>query len=266
MFGGFKGIRSTSTGFKVLSGKQPKGFDKVVHYIASFVDTLHARSKATYSSRGIGIYTLLIQSLALLEVVHSALGFVRSPLQTTAMQVASRLLVVWWFVESEPSARTSGWYTSMIGAWASAEILRSSYYLASLLQLLPPRADANRATAIALNVLTYIRYTAFYVLYPLGAGSEWMILLKGFPTYPSKAATLAGSAGWKILKSGRGAPAWRVTFESFKYWIASFDAQAWLRVPFVFIWPASKWSLFPLILRIPLVRLLTVRLQVFMFS
>lgn len=239
LFGSFKNVRTSTTGFKVMQGKQPKGFDKVIHYFASFIDNLHARSKVTYTSRGIGVYTLLIQSIALLEVVHSALGFVRSPLQTTGMQVASRLLVVWWFVESEASARTSGWYASMIGAWSIAEILRSSYYLAALLHLLPPRADAHRATKVVLDTLTYLRYSAFYVLYPLGAGSEWMIMLKGFPSYPSKAATVAGSAGWKILKSGAEARGWVVAFERFKYWIASFNAQAWLRVPFVFIWPAS---------------------------
>jgi len=159
------------------------------------------------------------------------------------MQVASRLLVVWWFVESEPSARTSGWYASMIGAWTFSEMLRSSYYIASLLELLPPRADTNRVTATALNILTYIRYTAFYALYPLGAGSEWMIILKGFPAYPSKVATVAGSAGWKILKSSAGSRGWRVSLERFKYWVASFDTQAWLRVPFVLIWPASLYVL-----------------------
>lgn len=35
------------------------------------------------------------QTLAVLEVVHSLVGIVRAPLVTTAMQVASRLLLVW---------------------------------------------------------------------------------------------------------------------------------------------------------------------------
>ena len=40
------------------------------------------------------------QSLAVLEVVHAALGWVRSPVATTAMQVASRLWSVWGVVEA----------------------------------------------------------------------------------------------------------------------------------------------------------------------
>lgn len=44
------------------------------------------------------IYSPLLtttQSLAVLEVLHSLTGLVRAPVATTAMQVASRLLLVW---------------------------------------------------------------------------------------------------------------------------------------------------------------------------
>lgn len=37
----------------------------------------------------------ITQSLATLEILHSLIGIVRAPLVTTAMQVASRLFVVW---------------------------------------------------------------------------------------------------------------------------------------------------------------------------
>lgn len=42
------------------------------------------------------------QTLAVLEVVHAALGWVRSPLGTVASQVASRLWTVWGVVEAAP--------------------------------------------------------------------------------------------------------------------------------------------------------------------
>lgn len=44
-----------------------------------------------------------IQTAALLEVVHSAIGWVRSPLTTTVMQVASRIIVVWGITDQYPS-------------------------------------------------------------------------------------------------------------------------------------------------------------------
>ena len=47
----------------------------------------------------IGPQTTWIQTFAVLEVVHSLFGLVKSPVQTTAMQVASRLYAVWIVLE-----------------------------------------------------------------------------------------------------------------------------------------------------------------------
>lgn len=55
------------------------------------------KAASTYAS--VGPETVLIQTFAVLEVVHAALGWVKSPLVTTAMQVASRLFLVWGVVE-----------------------------------------------------------------------------------------------------------------------------------------------------------------------
>ncbi|VDO78687.1 unnamed protein product [Soboliphyme baturini] len=40
-------------------------------------------------------YLKLFQTLAVLEIVHSALHIVRSPILTTAVQVFSRLVILW---------------------------------------------------------------------------------------------------------------------------------------------------------------------------
>jgi very-long-chain (3R)-3-hydroxyacyl-CoA dehydratase len=47
--------------------------------------------------------TKIVQTAAALEIVHSLFGFVRSPLLTTIMQVASRLQLVWGIAERFPS-------------------------------------------------------------------------------------------------------------------------------------------------------------------
>ncbi|GAW03914.1 PTPLA-domain-containing protein [Lentinula edodes] len=74
------------------------------------------RRAATTFGR-IGVTTAWVQSCALLEVVHVLLGWVRSPLQTTAMQVSSRLFLVWGIVEQFASVRSNPLYTSMVFAW-----------------------------------------------------------------------------------------------------------------------------------------------------
>ncbi|PVF95434.1 PTPLA-domain-containing protein [Serendipita vermifera] len=243
IFTPFKNIKTTASGFASMVPPKQNALQKSTHFIGAKLHALRERSYSTYSERGIGVYTIIIQNMAILEVLHSYLRLVRSPLQTTVMQVVSRLLVVWWYVESQPAARTSSFYSSMLIAWSFAEMIRSLYYIASLVNLIPPQPNTSRPVAIAINVLTTIRYTAFYVLYPLGAGSEYALLLKGFPSFPSKAAALARKSSWAALNNGRGLPAWRVAFERVRAWIASWDAGAWLRVPFVFIWPISLYIL-----------------------
>ena len=44
----------------------------------------------------------IVQTCALLEVVHAAIGIVKSGTLTTAMQVASRLYIVWAVLDVYP--------------------------------------------------------------------------------------------------------------------------------------------------------------------
>lgn len=53
----------------------------------------------------VGSTTAVVQSAAVLEIVHVLFGLVRSPLPTTAVQVASRLFSVWCLADRFPSVR-----------------------------------------------------------------------------------------------------------------------------------------------------------------
>ncbi|KAG5930848.1 hypothetical protein E4U53_002103 [Claviceps sorghi] len=112
---------------------------------------------------GVGEWTKWTQTMAVLEVLHSLLGIVRAPLATTAMQVSSRLLLVWPIVNTWPFLALSPFYASMLLAWSVTEVIRYSYFALSLAHMLPP-------------ALTWVRYTTFYVLYPLGITSECMLV------------------------------------------------------------------------------------------
>ena len=112
-----------------------------------------------------------VQSLAALEVLHVLFRLVRSPLPTTLMQVSSRLILVWAIVARFPSTHLNPFYTTMVFAWSLTEVLRYTYYALSLMGAqVPP-------------VLTWLRYTTFYVLYPLGAGSEALVTLSTIPEW-----------------------------------------------------------------------------------
>lgn len=121
------------------------------------------------------------QTLALLEVVHSLLGIVRAPFVTTAMQVASRLLLVWAIVYPFPRTTTSSlFYTSMILAWSLTEVIRYSYFALSLARG-PKRPPPTW--------FTRLRYSTFLVLYPVGISSEVRLVYLAAVT-PAAAAAL----------------------------------------------------------------------------
>ncbi|KAI0283807.1 tyrosine phosphatase-like protein, partial [Russula brevipes] len=132
-----------------------------------------------HGARSRGRTTARVQSAAALEVLHVLLGLVRSPLSTTAVQVASRLFSVWGIAAGFPSAQRSPFYASMVLSWALTEVIRYSFYAASLVGWSPRR-------------LVWARYSTFFVLYPTGAGSEALVNLATLPLSWDTYALLRG--------------------------------------------------------------------------
>jgi very-long-chain (3R)-3-hydroxyacyl-CoA dehydratase len=102
-------------------------------------------------------YTSLVQSFAVLEILH-AFTIVKTNPITTMIQVGSRL----YLVAIINMYQTHGALYSMILAWSVTEIVRYGYYFLQLLHQ-------------DWYWITYLRYTMFFVLYPLGAGSEALL-------------------------------------------------------------------------------------------
>ena len=95
-------------------------------------------------------------------------GLVRSPLPTTVLQVSSRLILVWPILTFHPSStQQSVFYSTMLLAWSVTEVIRYSYFAISL-----------QTGGSVPEWLTWLRYNTFYVLYPLGITSEWMLVFK----------------------------------------------------------------------------------------
>ncbi|KAJ5105286.1 Protein-tyrosine phosphatase-like [Penicillium alfredii] len=118
---------------------------------------------------------LATQSLATLEVLHSLVRLVRAPFLTTAMQVASRLLLVWGImapfggeiVGREGSAQLGDYaYLGCVGAWGITEVIRYGFFAITL--------SGNSVPAW----WTWLRYNTFYVLYPIGISSECTLILQ----------------------------------------------------------------------------------------
>lgn len=117
------------------------------------------------------------QTLALLELLHSATALVRSPLFTAGMQIASRLLLVWGILfftpevitRQPPSGVGGAAYGAMLAAWAVTEVLRYGYYALAQLRTLGVGVGVPKG-------LVWARYNAFLGLYPLGIVGECALI------------------------------------------------------------------------------------------
>jgi len=76
----------------------------------------------------------------------------------------------------------------MILAWALTEVPRYAYYALSLAGCGVP------------TWLTWIRYSTFYVLYPIGAGSEALVMLSTIPEWRGDKWAAWGPEDW--VKAG----------------------------------------------------------------
>jgi len=121
-----------------------------------------------FVSEGVAVFLSWTQTLAVLEVFHALIGIVRSNPLTVAMQVASRLFVVWGVVRLFPQSASHQAFSTMVLAWSITELIRYPYYWAQL------RGETPKW-------LEWIRYTFFIVLYPLGASSEMIITYFALP-------------------------------------------------------------------------------------
>ncbi|KAK3692215.1 tyrosine phosphatase-like protein [Podospora appendiculata] len=124
------------------------------------------------------------QTFAIMEIVHALTGVVPAPFFTTAMQVASRLVLMWGIAQPFPGLCASAWYASMLGAWATTEVIRYTYF--ALKQF-----DGGVPAW-----LHWLRYSAFLVLYPIGISSEVAMIVKALV---GPASSLAAWYPWALI-------------------------------------------------------------------
>uniref|UniRef100_A0A224XWW1 Very-long-chain (3R)-3-hydroxyacyl-CoA dehydratase n=1 Tax=Panstrongylus lignarius TaxID=156445 RepID=A0A224XWW1_9HEMI len=106
---------------------------------------------------------LLFQNAALLEVLNVALGFVKSNLGVTFVQVMSRVILVCGALWATPTAPLSYGLPLLLIAWSITEVIRYSFYALNIIGAVP-------------YFLIWCRYTFFYALYPMGVTGELLCL------------------------------------------------------------------------------------------
>merc|ERR1719272_1097949 len=115
----------------------------------------------------IGATLTFFQNLAMMEVLHSVVGAVRSPWSTTLLQILSRVFVVGlgnWI----PALQTSRLLYVIGGAWGLTEVIRYSWY-------------GMNGLGINIKPFTMLRYSTFLPLYPIGVYGELALVLESMP-------------------------------------------------------------------------------------
>ena len=152
-----------------------------LHYIIRWtygliVFLLHVRSSGEWikgSWDAVAFSVTFFQTLQFIEVLHCVIGLVPSDPVQTAMQIISRLVVVWGILRPVEESRLSLGVPMLLTAWSIAELTRYIYYALNIYDIVP-------------SILTWCRYTFFIVLYPTGAGGELLSILAALPTIQAK--------------------------------------------------------------------------------
>ena len=112
--------------------------------------------------------TALFQLISALEIFHAAIGIVGGSPVSALMQWAGRCNVYFAVVRCIPEIQPTIAVGAMCVAWAISEIIRYPWYAAGVAGSCP-------------HWLTWLRYTAFIPLYPVGVVGEMTALYKALP-------------------------------------------------------------------------------------
>lgn len=111
-----------------------------------------------------GVLVRYLQLAAFLEVVHSALGLVPSGVSTTVLQWGGRYHWIAAIVSNIKEVQRLPSVFITFAAWSLSEVIRYPQYALNTLGLCP-------------SWLTWLRYSAFIPLYPIGALSGEVLLI-----------------------------------------------------------------------------------------
>ncbi|XP_031628864.1 very-long-chain (3R)-3-hydroxyacyl-CoA dehydratase [Contarinia nasturtii] len=140
----------------------------LVLLITASRDGLSAVSKSTYKTVGAAMRTS--QALQYLEFLNALVGYTKGSPLFPFLQVTGRNFVLFAVVHAEDRLQEMPVIFMLFLVWSLVELIRYPYYIIALLK-----------KDIAL--LTWLRYSIWIVLYPLGVFAEGTILLRSLPLF-----------------------------------------------------------------------------------
>lgn len=124
--------------------------------------------KETYTS--VGSIMKFVQILQFLEVMHPMFGYTKGNAFIALLQTSGRAFILFCMIECEPRMQTKPVVFYVFYVWSLVEIFRYPYYITQILN-------------VDIPLLTWLRYTVWIPLYPLGFIFEGIIVLRNIPYF-----------------------------------------------------------------------------------
>ena len=159
------------------------------YYTSPYVFSIDLTSRAMDFWKTIEMPLKYVQTMAILEIIHSMLRIVRSPVLTSTLQgdfwlfiliiVFSRIMILWGYANISEAAQQSFGIKLMVlrcylfvhvmTSWSLVEVPRYLFYIVKTLNIPMP------------TWLLFLRYNLFYILYPTGITGEILVILASLP-------------------------------------------------------------------------------------
>ena len=154
---------------------------------------------------------------AVLEILHAKFKLVKSSVGTTTIQVLMRLYVIAGAVEiGSKEVPVSNWAGQMVCAWTASEIIRYAFYLQNLVSGGASKSGLGKA-------LTWLRYTAFIPLYPVGFTGEM-------------------GCFWTAIPFVKSTGKWSITMPNTQNF--SFSYANWIYFLLFVVYPPGSWVMY----------------------
>ncbi|XP_018323230.1 very-long-chain (3R)-3-hydroxyacyl-CoA dehydratase [Agrilus planipennis] len=118
----------------------------------------------------LGYVVIFLTSIQFLEILHCLLGYTSGSVFTTFIQVAGRMTVVNLVLGSEHELQMNPEVYFLFLFWSLIEVIRYPYYITQIYKK-------------EIKLLTWLRYTVWIPLYPLGFLMELIIIYKSIPYF-----------------------------------------------------------------------------------
>ncbi|XP_066491846.1 very-long-chain (3R)-3-hydroxyacyl-CoA dehydratase 3 [Tiliqua scincoides] len=128
----------------------------------SFFDTFHTTADMMY----------FCQTLAFVEILNTLIGLVRAPLAPVLFQVCGRNFILFLVLGGAEEMQSKAVVFFIFYIWSMVEIFRYPFYMLSCID-------------IEWKVLTWIRYSIWIPLYPLGILAEAVSVIQAIPAFQS---------------------------------------------------------------------------------